>query len=206
MSNHSRSRSENEVVIINLHVAEYQALTTRNTYLVTLQFSLWPVLLLFLTLVSQVWNSIPKEPNTPTPDQAHRVLVWSTAAALQLIGAAWVQLAWEQLSNLIYIEEHVRSDISHSLVGSKFWQYEVFLAKQRGSAFVGDYWLTVGTIVLIPLLIVFAMPFMWIDYIGLGASMFLCAFLVIKTIGAMNLRRELAARLLRPVETQARNA
>jgi hypothetical protein len=182
---------------LDLQIAEYEALMNRNTYLVTLQFSLWPILLVFLTLVAQIWNLLPPLPLTKHFDEPHRLLIWATIFALQLIGAAWIQLVWEQLSNISYIERYIRGYIAQGIHEWRFWQYETHLAQGRGLRFIGDYWLTVSASLLIPLTALLVYPFSKPDYYGLGIDLLACCFLVIKTIEAMRLRYSLAAYLLK---------
>ncbi len=169
---------------LDLHIAEYEALMTRNTYLVTLQFSLWPILLLFFTLLAQIWNSID-----------HGILIWSTGVALQLIGAAWVQLIWEQLNNIQYLESKVRPLIAASMHGSRFWQYESYLAYYRGGIFLGDYWLTLAAILALSLAAYVRWPLLIVDYAGLVINACVAVFLTIKTIGLVKLRRRLSVEL-----------
>jgi len=49
--------ASNAEKLLPLHVAEYQALTNRNTYLIAIQYSFWPVIFLLTTLVAQLWTS-----------------------------------------------------------------------------------------------------------------------------------------------------
>jgi hypothetical protein len=169
--------------LLNLHIAEYQALTNRNTYLVTLQFSLWPVLLLFLTLVAQLWGLFD-----------HRLLGWSTNFAIQLIGWAWLQLIWEQLNNIRYLEERLRPRIEYAHPNAAFWEYESFLAHDRRGVFLGDYWLTLIAaigLVALPLTILLWGPFSRTDYCGFAINVIGMGFLVWKTLDLIKLRKHI---------------
>lgn len=44
-------------LLIHLHGAEYAALTTRNTYYMSVSFTFWPALILFLTLLRNEWGA-----------------------------------------------------------------------------------------------------------------------------------------------------
>lgn len=56
-----RPMPERTTVLIQLHIAEYQALTTRATYFITLMGTVWPVLLIFFGLLvqGQLWTVVP---------------------------------------------------------------------------------------------------------------------------------------------------
>jgi hypothetical protein len=190
-----RTTKPDESHLRELHIAEWNALMTRNTYLVTIQFSLWPVLVIFLTLASQVWGQLPKEAAPTVLDQNHRILIWAILAAIQMIGVGWVQLIWEQLSNIRYLEKNVRPFLVRTGLEPRFWLYEAYLVLERGSRFAGDYWLTASSLTVIPLVIVRLFPFSVTDYIGLAVNAILGLFLERKTRDVMNLRRTLAAEL-----------
>lgn len=173
--------------VLQLHISEYQALTNRNTYLVTLQFSLWPILLVFLTLVVQVWNSVD-----------HRLLVWGAALAVQLVGAAWIQLIWEQLNNINYLEERVRPLIRQSLAYGSFWEYEAYLAQERGGVFLGDYWLTLIAVLVLPVIAIVNPPFIAVNVCGLAGNLGGLVFLLWKTKELIQLRRRLSRSMAKP--------
>jgi hypothetical protein len=43
--------------IFDLHLAEYEALMTRNSYLLQVQYAFWPVALVILAITAQVWST-----------------------------------------------------------------------------------------------------------------------------------------------------
>ncbi|HEX3654523.1 MAG TPA: hypothetical protein VHV55_01885 [Pirellulales bacterium] len=111
---------DNTELLVQLHIAEYQALTTRCTYWITLQFSLWPILLLYLALIVQLWTSIP-----------HEIVLWGSLAVAEFIVLIYYQLNGEHYHCIVYIEEHVRPLIE-SLIGQRrFWEYEGYLNRAR---------------------------------------------------------------------------
>src|SRR5690242_12937810 len=60
---------------LHLHLAEYQMLMARLTNWITLQNSLYAVLIFFLALISGIWGSF----------RQHAILLWGVAFVVQLI-------------------------------------------------------------------------------------------------------------------------
>jgi hypothetical protein len=119
----------NDSKILQLHLAEYQMLTTRNTYWITIQMSLWPVLLLVLALVAQVRDLF-----------LPGLLAWVSVAIIQVIIFWYYVLLLEQYRNVLYIEQYLRAQISALIGPRQFWFYETFLKRLRGhQPFVWEY-------------------------------------------------------------------
>lgn len=107
--------------LIQLHIAEYQTLTTRNTYWITLQYALWPLLLLILGFLAQVRNTFSPQ-----------AFVWSAAFAINIIVLAHYSALYEQYNNIRYIERELRP-LLEDLVGKHpFWKYEPYVNDHRG--------------------------------------------------------------------------
>lgn len=112
--------------LIQVHLAEYSALTTRNTYWLTLQFALWPTAIIFLALIGQMWPS-------PTSVGLRHFLLWAGLAGLQVIGQVWYLAAREQYANVAHLENVLRPRVLAALGGAKnVWLYEQNLARSRG--------------------------------------------------------------------------
>jgi len=112
--------------LLELHLAEYEALMTRNTYLMAIQFTLWPVVGIVLALVAQLWTS-------GTIKIESRLLIWIAEAGLFLVANNWADTLWEIYNNVTYIEHELRRWVSAELGSSAaFWGYERYLAAQRG--------------------------------------------------------------------------
>src|SRR5437868_4189465 len=97
--NHSLTGKESSNALIQLHIAEYQALTTRGSYWIILQASLIPIVPIYLALAVEVWKSgtIVRE-----------VVIWIAVAGLQLIGIVWGQTLVEGYNVVRYIECYLR--------------------------------------------------------------------------------------------------
>src|SRR3954464_11148890 len=57
--------------LLQTHLAEYQAITMRNTYWLTLQYALFPILGAAVAVLAQMWNQFDKDPAPP----------WTTAGS-----------------------------------------------------------------------------------------------------------------------------
>jgi len=119
--------------LLQLHIAEYNALTTRDTYLITLQYSLMPVFLIYVPLLFALRHRMK--------DKIRRELVmWGGFAGVLMIGHLWAEDMWQQFNNVKYIENQLRGDISSITHTSNFWCYEHVLAVQRGTSLLWWEW------------------------------------------------------------------
>jgi hypothetical protein len=112
--------------VVQVHLGEYQALTTRNTYWITLQYACWPILLVYVALAGQFVKVLDRE-----------VLIWGSGFVVQLVVVSWYQAAQEQYRNVIYMETQLRPLLQRLLRSSNLMGYERFLARQRSD---GPLW------------------------------------------------------------------
>jgi hypothetical protein len=113
--------------LLQLQIAEYNTLTTRNTYLLTMQYSLLPVLLLYVPMLLALrhWteNMIIRE-----------VLIWGGFAGALVLAHLWAEDLYQQFNNVRYLETELRPQIAQSAGLPHFWCYEPYLSAQRGTA------------------------------------------------------------------------
>jgi hypothetical protein len=106
--------------ILQFHVAEYQALTSRSTYYIYIAFSIWPMLILLFTLVLPMWS------------EARSIyLLWFLCIASEFALLLWIENSWMQYNNIFYIEHLLRPQIAIQLPKENVWAYEKYLADQR---------------------------------------------------------------------------
>src|SRR5258707_1254022 len=120
--------------LVQLHSAEYEALMTRATYFITIMATIWPLMILFLTLVIGGWKpsgvSLGTALNSLRSRGAGRsVFVWGNLFVVQIMLLVWAQLLLEQYTIVFYLESDLRRTIQNQeLAGSfQFWNYERFL-------------------------------------------------------------------------------
>ncbi len=119
---------ERSIALNQLHIAEYQALTTRSSYWIILQASLLPAVPIYLALAVQVWsaNVMRKE-----------IVVWGALAGLQLIGILWANVLAENYAAVNYIESYLYPLVKKIVGMDLFWGYEPYLTLHRPTK---QYW------------------------------------------------------------------
>jgi hypothetical protein len=167
--------------LLNVHIAEYEAMTTRCTYFMALQMGLWPLLLLFWPLLAQVRGAVP-----------NRTLVWLGLLGSQIVLFMYLHLLGEQYLMLVYIENNLRDRVSALIPGTVFWNYERFLPKQRSRTGASTHrLLTYAMIAFVALVIVVQWPFAWSDAPYGIANLVVATVIVHKVVRVGELRRDL---------------
>ena len=174
--------------LIQLHIAEYQALTTRGSYWIVLQVSLLPIIPIYLALAAQMWQSgvILRE-----------VVIWMTLAGLQIVGIVWAQTVLEQYALVRYVECYLRPMVEKTMSSADFWGYEPHLIKNRAvaTAFAEP---TVAILCSAFLMITCITRYRirpwlnlsWWDICGVMANLGLLVLLWKRTLTAQRIRRE----------------
>lgn len=177
------AREEHTVAINQLHIAEYQALTTRASYWIILQASLLPVVPIYLALAVDVWRSdvIIRE-----------VVVWVTLAGLQLIGILWANVLAEYYAAVKYIECYLRPLIEKVVNTNLFWGYEPYLTLHRPTKkYWGEFSIPVLSLgVIVTTCYVRYHGYTWRDICGLASNLILFYYLWNKSIKAIRIMRE----------------
>lgn len=99
--------------ILQLHIAEYSALTTRITYWITLQFSIAPVATGALILLA-----------TTYPLFSLAVMGWAAVVIVDAFLCVYYYTLFEIMSNSQYIECDLAPRIREIVPDALFWQYE----------------------------------------------------------------------------------
>ena len=169
--------------LLPLHVAEYQALTNRNTYLIAIQYSFWPVIFLLTTLVAQLWTS-------GSDKIAQSALMWGGLLIAQVIAIVFLDSLREEFNNVYYIEHELMPKIRELLPpATHFWGYEKFLDLQRGK---GPMWaefvFPLLSLLLIAGAVALAPPATAWTFAGLAANLLLSACLLDRASAATRIR------------------
>lgn len=140
--------------LLQVHLAEYQAITTRNTYWLTLQYALFPILGAGIAVLSQMWNQFDKDPALST--QAHRIIIWLAIAIINVILISHTEVGWESYDNVVYLERRLRPQILYLLGGIDMegkraaLGYETYKKELRGKG--AKWWEIPGPIISFGLL------------------------------------------------------
>jgi len=152
--------------VVQLHIAEYQALTTRITYLMLAQFSIGGVVLAAFADLAKT----AKWPSATAPR------VWLGVLLLEIFIAAFCYTVAEMSSCNEYIAKElslaIRCHLRHT---GQFWGYE---GKGRGRFYGprGIYWMMVWAFLFPCLAAVIRYPQRsLLDYIGASLSLLLIA-------------------------------
>lgn len=109
---------------LQLHIAEYNALTTRGTYLINIQ------VVLLLGMVS--WLGI----TAVFFDNSHPLAPWIIILVGQVIGVIATWLLLEEHNIVLYLETTLRPRINKISSFRFYWQYESFLTARRAKTYV----------------------------------------------------------------------
>ena len=122
--------------LLQLHIAEYQALTTRCTYFIALHIGLWGVVVSAIVFTIQQWFG-----------SRNALFLWVGAAGVQALLHLWTTILEEQYIATSYIENHLR----HSIVSTvpnlplrSFWRYEVVASHRTLHENWWGEWITPG--------------------------------------------------------------
>jgi len=133
--------------LVQVHLAEYQALTTRNTYSILIQSLFWGMIVFYVTLMVAAW---------PKDKTYHPLFIWGSVIFLQFFALAFGSFSQEQYSNVRYLEQRLRPRLVALLSSDSFWEYERYLRAQRGDRKQWwEYLLPIGAVVVLIIAAVF---------------------------------------------------
>jgi hypothetical protein len=130
-------------LLVQVHIAEYAAITNRNTYYMNVSFAFWPALIVYLTLI-QYLNSLK-------PGWSLSLTVSLAAIGSELITWGWYFCVVEQYKNVRYIETTLKPMLRQLLGTKEFWGYETERHSPtdiQWQRVIGDVWACV--LVLLP--------------------------------------------------------
>lgn len=114
-------------LLLQVHLAEYQALMNRNTYWITLQFALYSVAAIFVGVVLQI----------PDASMSRSSVRWFILLGLQIVGAIWQQTSWELLDTIKYVEKRLRPLVVGIIGDQPFWGYDPYVLFRRSAEMLG---------------------------------------------------------------------
>jgi hypothetical protein len=173
----------NKNALIQLHIAEYQALTTRVTYWLITQTSLLPIVVIYLALATQIWasNIIIRE-----------ITLWVTVVGLYIIGSVWGNTMLEHYTAVDYTERYLRRMIQKEIdPKSIFWGYEPHLINNRPTPSSVEMFIVVlsGVVFIIAFLYRYFSGFTLYDIFGSVFSLILLINLAYVSLKAGKIRK-----------------
>ena len=175
--------------LLQVHLAEYQALTTRNTYWMTLQYALFPILLLFLAIVAQMWGTFD-----------HKLLVWVSVCAIDAIFFSHYQAGWESYNNVLYLETRLRPEILELLGNGELLGYEDFLKAQRGPVVWWEVPAAAASVALLAIASFCERPLSSTDDVGIAIGVLLTVAVVWSAARMVRTRHRFGAAAASPAQ------
>lgn len=145
--------------IMQIQLGEYQAITTRITYWITLQFSVVPITGGALLLLAGAGKLFP-----PT------FTIWAAAAIIEVGIGAYFYTIYEMMSNAEYIECELARRIRKALPDAPIWQYELFKKGSHVYSPTGIY-LMMGPGISIPFVALWLHKRYWPPLSGVGDTL-----------------------------------
>jgi hypothetical protein len=170
--------------LLQLHIAEYTALTTRNNNWVTIQVGIWSLIILYVTAAVGAWAYFSQ-----LRLNYGIYIVWGSSVAIQLTVAVLYFTIGEIYINVYYIEHKLRPLLSELVDRKPFWGYEAFLARDSNRS-VMDWAATAAVLgaLLVAALIRHAFTTER-EFVGLLANVPFSAFLIWRTAATAKLRK-----------------
>ena len=170
--------------IIQIHIAEYNALTTRSTYFINIQNILLTALIAWIIFVASIWKS-----------NCENTLIWILLLGSQLIAIINANFSYEHYTIIKYIEKELKPKISDLINQNWFWNYEIFLKEARSTNMrhYGVILLEFLAVVLLGILLIAIIVYLFrkwtnLDSLGLLLNLILFAFIFIQTYKCTKLR------------------
>ena len=192
--------------LLQAYLAEYQAITTRNTYWLTLQYALFPILGAAVAVLAQMWNQFGNDSSFGS--LPHRIIIWLVIVLANVIMIAHTEVGWESYDNVVYLETELRPKIvSLTGVSEKSDEtplgYETYKNKLRGK---GPKWWELPapgvSLVLLGLgLYLFAYLYPWTRIEWVAAGMNFLLFLQTVRVAVKMIRRRQDIGSKRPTKT-----
>ena len=170
---------------IDLHIAEYNTLTNRCTYFINIQNILITALIAWIILIGTVWSS-----------KFECLLMWGLLIGSQIIAIINASIAYENYNIIRYIESELKPKISKLIRNENFWNYELYLIKQRRTIKYENKWLIIFDylpviLLLFEMIIITILRFChwhyW-DCLGVILNSILFVAIISKTIQTSKLR------------------
>jgi hypothetical protein len=183
--------------VFQVHLAEYQALTTRATYFITTSAGIWPLVVLYLAFAVQLWKpsggSFDESVRTLLQPGRNRWLIWGNLIVLQIMALAWGKLMLEQYKIVLYQESQLATLVRSSVGTAPFWLYERFLSRERRSSKAWNWWewaVALGELIILSFLFYVLWPLTRSDCYGLVLNLLLFWFMCVTTRQMVMTRRK----------------
>ena len=174
---------------LGLHIAEYEALMTRNTYWTTIQFSVAPAIAIYLTLLITAWEAMKFINPTADVRVYEKHLLWLSLLGAELFVLAGYNCVYEIYNNVKYIETNLRPEIDKLVASPRYWTYEKYLEGQRGVSFlVVECWAAVAVVTAEGVIAIKEFPWTGTDYAWFAATLAIAIFVTLQNANVTRMR------------------
>ncbi|HMK24988.1 MAG TPA: hypothetical protein VK483_03090 [Chitinophagaceae bacterium] len=180
-----KSKNKAEVIVtkgeemeIQLHIAEYNAMTMRETYLINIQYILPGSIVVWITVMVGQYISHPTS-----------LICWGTILGAQIFFCISAWLLNEEFIIVNYLETHVRPLLVDLLKNKNIWKYQFFIQNSRKKT----HWLWEYTGVIIICISILAISFTlksWklFDTIGLIINVVVLSHYIFRLTKALKIK------------------
>jgi hypothetical protein len=163
---------------LDLHIAEYNALTTRCTYFTNIQNVVLSVLVIWTTVMIGLWIKNPTY-----------LISWGTILGAQAFGIISAVLLYEEYNIIRYLESVLKPRIGTLIYNGQFWGYQSFLIKQRKESYkIWEFSTVILTGFIITVVAVTRIPWEWGDFLGFILNFFALYVFGSKTYSSAKIR------------------
>ncbi len=170
-------------LVVQAHVADYQAIATRISRFMSLQFVPWPALATFLTVVAATHKSFDPI-----------LVAWGTAGVAQVAVLTYYFALYEVYNHVRYVETELKPKVAKllELNTDSFWGYEKYLKKtgKANDPLFGDVGPALVSVLAVVLAAVSRIPGSGWDYLGSVVNGFLLVLTVTSVIRVVKVRRD----------------
>jgi hypothetical protein len=174
----SETEKEITAIQIQLHIAEYNALTNRCTNVINMQTALLAVAVTWILIFVNLQNSIE-----------YSFKIWWVFLGIVIIGWVKSMLSYELYLMIHYIESFLKKRIKAIIGDVNFWNYEFFLKHKRSKAHILTSEVADVLIlsIMFVLLIYYRLPY-WekYDWLGFGVNFLFILIYINKMYSAIN--------------------
>ncbi len=117
----ARATDDTERLLLDVHLYEYQTLTTRATYYIVMGTSTWPLIISFIGFLATVSHNLPEQESSR---YGFFLFWWTGSLGAQLALIFWTFLVCEQYKTILYIETRLRPLVQNLVRTPDFWLYE----------------------------------------------------------------------------------
>jgi hypothetical protein len=168
--------------LLNLHISEYNALTTRQTYYMSMQIVLIAAALAWPLVFVSIWHKGPDY-----------LVIWCFIFGWQIIDLMIIFCFYDSFLIVLYLENKLKPKIGKLINSDNFWGYHPFLSKKRGRIYSSiELFNIIGVIVLFTFVIKYQCKTWTLgDWIGLVINIVPFIFLIKVTYNSIKTRFEI---------------